>query len=229
MADFHEFSAQLRNVAERLSNLTGDRTRGSGTTRWVVLPAVGAGLYALARSRFFAGQAKGVVDEAKARAELPNDRLTRVLQRSQKSSSRSGGRPRSQESSASKTRRGRSVRVGPSAPNQSSSHSLSPAKSGGRNASGRYGAGRRRDGASGRDEAKPEAADRNEHAFEEHLALRARLGNVLDVVAGVHVTADEAEVDVHGIETDTQLQVRPANLHEIIDRAAAILDRDPES
>jgi hypothetical protein len=35
-------------------------------------------------------------------------------------------------------------------------------------------------------------------------------------------------VDVRGIEAETRLQVRPANLHEIVDRAAAILERDPE-
>jgi hypothetical protein len=231
MADFHKISQRAIDFAERLANVataaTGNRTaRESVTTRWVVLPAVGAGLYALVRSRFFTRQTMGVVDDANTRA-LPSHRLTRVPQRSQKSPS--GGRPRSRESSTPKTRRGRSVRVRPSARKQSSSHGRSPAKSGGRNASDRYKDGRRSGSASRSGQAEPEAADRSGHAFEEHLALRAMLGNVLDVIAGIHVNADELEADVRGIEADMQLQVRPANLDEVVDRAAAILEPDPES
>jgi hypothetical protein len=40
-----------------------------GTTRWFVLPALGAGLYALVRSEFFTRHAKGVVEEARTAAE----------------------------------------------------------------------------------------------------------------------------------------------------------------
>ena len=44
-----------------------------------MLPAVGAGLYALLKSEFFTRQAKDLVDEAKTRAfELPNDLLNTV-------------------------------------------------------------------------------------------------------------------------------------------------------
>jgi hypothetical protein len=49
--------------------------------RWILLPATGAALYAVAKSDFFARQARGVMDEAKSRAaELPDDLMTRVKQ-----------------------------------------------------------------------------------------------------------------------------------------------------
>ena len=123
--DVHAFSERVIDLAERLSDISDaaegkSRRRASATTQWLVLPAVGAGLYALARSDFFATRAKGVVDEAKTLAtELPNDLMTGVRQASQKSSpapsspaarkassttqrsaSRSGGQRRRQTSAA---------------------------------------------------------------------------------------------------------------------------------
>jgi hypothetical protein len=109
MADIHKFSEQLIEFAERLSNVADaaqgkDRRSANGTTHWVLLPAVGAGLYAVAKSEFFARQAKGAVSEAKTRAsDLPNDLMNTVRQRAKKAPSRSGGQGRRQTSPARKT------------------------------------------------------------------------------------------------------------------------------
>jgi hypothetical protein len=89
--DVHGFSNRMIGFAERLSDVAdaaeGKGRRASGSTHWLVLPAVGAGLYALVRSDFFTTRARGVVDEAKTLAtDLPNDLMTGVRQASQKSS-----------------------------------------------------------------------------------------------------------------------------------------------
>ena len=73
MADIHRFSEQLADLAERLANVAdaaqGKDTRGGGLrARWLLLPAAGAGLYALATSGAFRRQAESVVTEAKDRA-----------------------------------------------------------------------------------------------------------------------------------------------------------------
>ena len=109
MADIHKFSEQVIDLAERLENVAdaakgkGFR-RGSFGTRWLLLPAAGAGLYALATNGSFTRQAKGVMDQAKTRAsELPDDLLNRIRQTSRKSTSENGGAGR-QTSSARKTR-----------------------------------------------------------------------------------------------------------------------------
>jgi hypothetical protein len=84
-----------------------------------LLPAAGAGLYALAKSEFFGQQAKTIVDEAKTVAsDLPNDLMNTVRQSSSTPSSstatrnsstsakrgatRGGGQRRRQGTSASK-------------------------------------------------------------------------------------------------------------------------------
>jgi hypothetical protein len=93
MADIHKFSEQMIDVAERLSNVA-DAAAGkrmskttSGWSGWVVLPAAGAGLYALLRSDFVSKQARGVVDEARSLAsDLPNDLMKSVRRTTQKQS-----------------------------------------------------------------------------------------------------------------------------------------------
>ena len=79
MADINKFSEQVIDLAERLANVA-DAAKGKDTktmrpkARWVLLPAAGAGIYALTTSRAFTRQAKTVVDEAKARAsDLPDE------------------------------------------------------------------------------------------------------------------------------------------------------------
>jgi hypothetical protein len=141
--------------------------------RWVLLPALGAALYGLARG-LLKRQVKGVVDDAKTRASgLPHappvGRRSPTGRRAAKISDRSASR---------------------------------------------------------RDATQPRAAEPHDPALEEQLALRAKLGTVLDVIAGVHANADDAELDLRGVAARTQLRVRPTELRALVDRAAAVLDRD---
>src|ERR1041384_1813664 len=100
MASIQKFSDEVIDYAERLSNMAdaaqGKRKRGAGTgARWLVLPAAGAGLFALVKSEFVTRQAKEVVEEAKTRAsDLPEDLLGHVRQTSQKSNRTSAQRSR---------------------------------------------------------------------------------------------------------------------------------------
>jgi hypothetical protein len=112
LADIHKFSEQMIDFAERLSNVadaaSGKRPATGRGTAWLLLPAAGAGLYALARSELLTRQAKGAVNGAKTLAsELPNDLLNTVRQTPPKSASSGGSQRRSQTSSARKTKSGR--------------------------------------------------------------------------------------------------------------------------
>ena len=63
-------------------------------TRWLVLSAAGAGIYALATSDTVTGRVKNVMNDAKERAvELPEDLLARVRQTTKPAgtSARNGG------------------------------------------------------------------------------------------------------------------------------------------
>jgi hypothetical protein len=122
MANIHKFSEQMIDVAERLENVAdaaqGKRLRKRrASVRWFLLPAVGAGLYALVTRDPIARQAKGVFDGAKARAaELPDDLQVRVQQvtgsagnaqkggrqPSKRTGSRSSGRQRSRKTSSAR-------------------------------------------------------------------------------------------------------------------------------
>ena len=109
MADIYRFSERVIDLAERLEDVA-DAAKGKGNrkgslgTRWLLLPAAGAGLYALATSGSFSRQAKGVMNQAKARAtDLPDELLGRIQQTSRKSTSTSGGQGRRQSSSRRKT------------------------------------------------------------------------------------------------------------------------------
>jgi hypothetical protein len=70
------------------------------------------------------------------------------------------------------------------------------------------------------------AADPGGSTPPEQLAFHARLGNVLDVLVGVHANVDEAELDVRGIEASTKLRMRPTDLEALLARAAALLERE---
>ena len=109
MADIYRFSERVIDLAERLEDVA-DAAKGKGNrkgslgTRWLLLPAAGAGLYALATSGSFSRQAKGVMNQAKARAtDLPDELLGRIQQTSRKSTSTSGGQGRRQSNSRRKT------------------------------------------------------------------------------------------------------------------------------
>jgi hypothetical protein len=131
MVDIHKLSDQVIDFAERLSAMAdaaegkGNR-RGSTGTRWLILPAAGAGLFALVKSDFFTRQAKGVVEEAKTRAsDLPDELLNQVRGTSQKSS-RNGAQRSRQTKSAQKTSSAR--RTGGSARKTSSARRTNSAR-----------------------------------------------------------------------------------------------------
>jgi hypothetical protein len=132
MADVHKLSEQMIDFAERLSavadaasgNSHASHNRGpshgTGVGRWIVLPAVGAALYAAIRSQLFAREAKAVLNEAKAlgdgaktrAADLPGDLLKSVRQQPAKSrsttSSTRGRRSTSRSKSATRSGTSRS-------------------------------------------------------------------------------------------------------------------------
>jgi hypothetical protein len=110
MRTISTFSERVIDLAERLEDVAdaaegkGRRRSGSGA-RWLILPAAGAGLYALATNGSFTRQAKDMVDQAKTRAtELPDDLMGRIRQGSSTSARRNGGQSgRRKSSSARKT------------------------------------------------------------------------------------------------------------------------------
>jgi hypothetical protein len=88
MAQIQKFSEQMIQAAERLADVA-DAAEGKGRrsgnggpgARWLLLPAAGAGLYALVTRGSFQRQAKDVLEQAKERAaELPEELLGRVQQ-----------------------------------------------------------------------------------------------------------------------------------------------------
>jgi hypothetical protein len=111
MADIHKISRYVIDLAERLEDVAdaaqGRGRRASSGTRFLVLPAAGAALYALVKSDGFARRTKDVVNEARTRAsDLPNDLLKSVRQTqtaSQRSGSGSGSQGRNGTRSRSKT------------------------------------------------------------------------------------------------------------------------------
>ena len=113
MADIYKFSDRVIDMGERLADIAdavqgrGHR-KGKGGARWLLLPAAGAGIYALATSGSFTRQAKGVVNQAKERAsDLPEELVGLVQQTTgqtgQTSSRAKSGRQSGQRSSASRT------------------------------------------------------------------------------------------------------------------------------
>jgi hypothetical protein len=96
MADVHNFSERVIDLAKRLQDVAdaaegkGNRGGGGISAKWLLLPAAGAGLYALVTNNSVGRHAKGVVDQAKTRAaELPDDLMSRVSQASQPQPQRS--------------------------------------------------------------------------------------------------------------------------------------------
>ena len=72
-----DWGVRLENVADAAEGKAGGR-RSPGM-RWLLLPAAGAGLYALTTNGAFSRQAKDVMDQARTRAsELPDDLMGRL-------------------------------------------------------------------------------------------------------------------------------------------------------
>jgi hypothetical protein len=108
MADGHKFSERVIDVAERTSAVAdaaqGKKVRRGGMpARWFLLPAAGAGLYALMTNRSFTRQARSVMNQAKERAaDLHEDLVDRVQQTTGQKSRSTSSSP-STRKSASRT------------------------------------------------------------------------------------------------------------------------------
>ena len=120
MADIHKLSERVVDYAERMADVADAaqgkrRRRGLLSSRWVVLPAAGAGLWALVRSDSFSRQAREVMDDAKTRAsELPDDLMRRVRQQPATRSTGSNGGQRTKRSTprrSTSTRKAGSTRA----------------------------------------------------------------------------------------------------------------------
>jgi hypothetical protein len=111
MSDITKFSDTVIEYAERMAAMA-DAAQGKkgvrkrGMAQLLVLPAAGAGLYALARNKAVRSQAKEVASDAKNFAtDLPDELLTRVRQSSQPSraaTSSNGGSRRTRSASRRK-------------------------------------------------------------------------------------------------------------------------------
>jgi len=123
VADIEKLSKQMIDFAERLADVSdaakgkGIRRRRSGTL-WVLLPAAGAGVYALVTSGSVGRRTKNAAEQAKARAsDLPDDLLNLLRQPSATGQSTSGGtgQSRSGNAKSGSGRRTRSTRRNSSA------------------------------------------------------------------------------------------------------------------
>lgn len=61
-----------------------------------------------------------------------------------------------------------------------------------------------------------------------HLALDARLGNLLKLTAGADASVDKVKIDIKGVKAQVQLRVHLANVAAIIDRTLTTVDRNPQ-
>lgn len=113
MADVNRFSDGLIDIAERFADVVdaaqgrGARKAGAGA-KWLILPAVGAGAYALATSSSsLARRTRKAMSRAKDRAtDLPDDLFGRVSEvRTQTAASSSGTDGRTQSARRSQNRR----------------------------------------------------------------------------------------------------------------------------
>jgi hypothetical protein len=68
----------------------------------------------------------------------------------------------------------------------------------------------------------------NVDTVEAHVALRAKLANLVQLVAGVDVNIGKVELDIKGVVAQAVLKVRLENVYRILDRALTTLDRNPE-
>jgi hypothetical protein len=113
MADIYKFSDRVVDLGERLADLA-DAAQGKGNrkgrsgARWLILPAAGAGLFALGTSRSLTRQAKSVFDQAKERAsDLPEDLVARVQQATGTTTANRTSASRSRRTAASRSRNSR--------------------------------------------------------------------------------------------------------------------------
>jgi hypothetical protein len=64
--------------------------------------------------------------------------------------------------------------------------------------------------------------------LEAHVALDARLANLLKLTAGADVTLDSVKLDIKGVQAQAALIVRLDNVRAIIERTLQTLDANPQ-
>jgi hypothetical protein len=64
--------------------------------------------------------------------------------------------------------------------------------------------------------------------LEAHIALNARLANLLSLNAGADVGIERVNVQIKGVKAQAQLIVRLDNVRDIIDRTLTTIDRNPQ-
>jgi hypothetical protein len=64
--------------------------------------------------------------------------------------------------------------------------------------------------------------------LEAHVALRAQLANVLNLVAGAHVGVDRVRIEIKDVDAEAMLKVRLDNTYNILDRTLTTLDENPQ-
>lgn len=111
MSDITKFSDRVIEYAERMAAMA-DAAQGKkairkrGMAQMLVLPAAGAGLYALMRNKAVVGQAKEVASDAKNFAvDLPDELLKRVRQSSQPSRAATSSNGSSRRTSSASRRK----------------------------------------------------------------------------------------------------------------------------
>src|SRR5215211_1547663 len=64
--------------------------------------------------------------------------------------------------------------------------------------------------------------------LEAHLALRAQVANLVNLVAGVHVGVDKVKINIEDVDASALLKVRLQNTYNILDRTLTTIDDNPE-
>lgn len=64
--------------------------------------------------------------------------------------------------------------------------------------------------------------------LEAHVALDARLANLLKLTAGADVSIDQVSLTIEGVQAEVLLKVRLDNVRDIIDRTLTTVDRNPQ-
>jgi hypothetical protein len=64
--------------------------------------------------------------------------------------------------------------------------------------------------------------------LEAHLALRAQVANLVNLVAGVHVAVDKVKIDLKDVDAEAEMKVRLENTYNILDRTLSTLDENPQ-
>lgn len=64
--------------------------------------------------------------------------------------------------------------------------------------------------------------------LEAHLALRAQVANLVNLVAGVHVGVDKVKIDIEDVDASATIKVRLQNVYNILERTLTTIDENPE-